>query len=266
MFNKALRSLVTFAPVVILMAACVAQDPPAKRVRPTEPDSINATLNRADAELRQGNAGAARRIATEVAGELSGDPHRLETADILLRSGAVKQAVDLFDAHIKSRPQSKPFLWQRGIALFFVQRYADGAEQFEVHRSVNPNDVENAAWHFLCVAKDDSPDKARQLVLPAPGDPRIPMEEVLAMLRHGRTQPVIERMESLPPGSTARRSAEFYGHFYLGLYADALGDAQQAKSHLRQAVEHADRNYMGDVARVYAKHLAEQADGDADSN
>jgi hypothetical protein len=37
---------------------------------------------------------------------------------------------------------------------------------FYAGRTVNPNDVENAAWHFLCVARAESPEKARAALLP----------------------------------------------------------------------------------------------------
>ncbi|MCG8648634.1 MAG: tetratricopeptide repeat protein, partial [Pirellulales bacterium] len=109
-------------------------------------------------------------------------------ADVYLRVGDSKTAVKLFDQYVKQHPDDLPYLWQRGIALYFVGDYQEGAKQFEVHRTVNPNDVENAAWHFLCVAKAKSFQEARRLVLPAPGDSRIPMDEVLAMLSNGDTR------------------------------------------------------------------------------
>mgnify|MGYP000446850332 CR=1 FL=1 len=37
----------------------------------------------------------------------------------------------------------------------------EGRKLFELHRSVNPQDVENAAWHFLCAARVDGLEKAR---------------------------------------------------------------------------------------------------------
>ena len=61
----------------------------------------------------------------------------------------------------KAVPDEAPYLWQRGIALYYAGRYDDCRRQFESHRSVNPDDVENAAWHFLCVARAESPAKAR---------------------------------------------------------------------------------------------------------
>ncbi|MCD0461549.1 tetratricopeptide repeat protein [Roseiconus lacunae] len=177
-------------------------------------------------------------------------------ADVLLRSGRIEPAIELFDETIKMRPFIKPHLWQRGIALYFDKKFDEGAEQFEIHREVNPNDVENAAWHFLCVAKSKSPREAKKLLLPAPGDPRIPMKEILQLLDDGDMDPVIERMESVDVKTSGGRSARFYGHLYLGLYADAVGDLPKARQHLKQSVEFAPKNYMGDVARVYSNHLA----------
>ena len=43
--------------------------------------------------------------------------------------------------------------WQRGIALATCGDFERAAEQFRVHHQVNPDDVENSAWYFLCVAK-----------------------------------------------------------------------------------------------------------------
>lgn len=198
---------------------------------------------------------AALEIGGKLADSATSDEMRLVAADTLLRSGDSKRAVELFDKYIEGRPESKPYLWQRGIALYFLGRYKDGAEQFEVHRKVNPNDVENAAWHFLCVAQRDSPEAARKLLLPAPDDSRPPMKEVLTMLSSGDTKIVTTRMNSFAEGSAAGKSAKFYGNFYLGLYADALDDQKTATKFLDAASKGAPKNYMGDLANVYAKHL-----------
>ena len=48
---------------------------------------------------------------------------------------------------------------------------------------MNPDDVENAAWHFLCVARAESPAKARAALLPVGPDARVPMREVYQMFR-----------------------------------------------------------------------------------
>src|SRR5688572_14783931 len=68
--------------------------------------------------------------------------------------GRVAESAAGFDELVKLAPASAPQLWQRGIALYYAGRYKDCRTQFESHRTVNPNDVENAVWHFLCVARE----------------------------------------------------------------------------------------------------------------
>src|SRR5262245_8155216 len=58
-------------------------------------------------------------------------------------------------------PADAPPCCQPGIPLYYAGRYRDCRAQFESHRTVNPNDVENAAWHSLCVARAETPAKAR---------------------------------------------------------------------------------------------------------
>ena len=224
----------------------------------------SATLRqRALQALRQGENETAIRMANALTDRDDIEPSSmLLSADVYLRCGEVDAAVKWFDRYLKASPEALPGLWQRGIALYFAGDYKQGAAQFEEHRKVNPHDVENAAWHFLCVARSDSMETARRLVLPAPNDPRIPMEEVLAMLSNGDTDAVRRRMESVPAGSAAREQADFYGNFYLGLYADADGDRAEALRLLSISAADAPHHYMGDVARVYVQFLKKQLDAD----
>ena len=76
----------------------------------------------------------------------------------LFFEGRIKESLVEWDAQVAAQPSSLPFHWQRGIALYYAGRYQDGRDQFEVHQKVNPEDVENAVWHYLCVAKLESPE------------------------------------------------------------------------------------------------------------
>jgi hypothetical protein len=69
--------------------------------------------------------------------------------------GRFAASASTFDELAKVISDEAPQLWQRGIALYYAGRYGDCRRQFESHRTVNPDDVENAAWHFLCVARED---------------------------------------------------------------------------------------------------------------
>ncbi len=227
------------------------------RVRAVDELSAAALRAQALAALGTGDYKAAIALADRLAIQNPADPDTARlTGDVYLRAGKIGPATRQFNRYIKAQPGQLPGLWQRGIALYFNGDHADAAKQFEQHRKVNPHDVENAAWHFLCVAKAKSIKEARRLVLPAPGDPRIPMQEVLEMLSDGSTDAVSARVNAVPEGSRARDTAAFYGDFYLGLYADALGEQEQALMYLRRSAKNAPHHYMGDIARVYAKHLA----------
>ena len=224
-------------------------------------DKQNVRLLRADAlsALQDGDRKAAIAAADSM---IKIDPDTARTtrqaADIYLRAGKAKWATRLFDRYLESEPDAKPELWQRGIALYLTKDYKTAAEQFELHQKVNPNDVENAAWHFLCVAKNESFEKAQENILPAPGDPRKPMKELLEMLKTGDTDAVNESVNATKVDSAERETAAFYSDFYIGLYADAQDEQKKASRLMRRAAEDAPRNYMGDIARVYADFLKDQ--------
>jgi lipoprotein NlpI len=162
-------------------------------------------------------------------------------------AGRVTESAAGFDALVKLVPSAAPELWQRGIALYYAGRYQDCRAQFELHRTVNPNDVENAVWHFLCVARAESPEQAKAAILPVGPDARVPMRQVYEMFRG-----------TLPPdrvlaAAGSRPSGEFFAHLYVGLYYEALRD-KRALEHIRMAA--ADRfadagGYMHTVAKVH---------------
>ena len=241
--------------MLVSCSTAVAQDEAGvKEDEQMSPIALRAAALRA---MQAGQSGKAVETVDKLLVALPNDPSTLRLAgDVYLRAGKSKAAVDFFDRYLKLEPDALAGLWQRGIALYFARDYKRGVKQFEVHREVNPNDVENAAWHFLCVAKAQSFDKAKTVVLPAPNDSRAPMEEVLQMLSTGDTEKVVTKMESFPANTRLRESADFYGNFYLGLYADAAGDRAEAKRYLDLAAKAASVSYMGDVARVYAVYLS----------
>lgn len=179
-----------------------------------------------------------------------------------LRAGRIESSVTALDAVAEADPAAMPHLWQRGIAQYFAGQYREGREQFEEHRRVNPHDVENATWHFLCVAATDGVDEARRAMLPAPEDRRVPMDELYALYKGtGDRAAVDAAVEAVPSGSAARRTAQFYADLYLGLLAHAQGKADEAQQHLAAAAAVADRDVMADVARVARDRLVGKGRG-----
>src|SRR3954469_13308057 len=150
-------------------------------------------------------------------------------ADFL--AGRIAESVEKFDRVAASDPALAPHLWQRGIALYYAGRYADCRRQFESHRTVNPDDVENAAWHFLCVARADSPAAARAALLPVGPDPRPPMREIYQMFCGALSA------DQVLAAAGTRPEALFYAHLYVALYAEASGDRVRTLEHLQVAAD-----------------------------
>jgi lipoprotein NlpI len=171
-------------------------------------------------------------------------------ADFL--AGRIEASVAGFDRVARLAPAAAPQLWQRGIALYYAGRYADCRAQFEAHRLVNPDDVENAAWHFLCVARAESPARARAVLLPVGPDPRVPMRQIYDLFRGAATPAdVLAAAGKAPPGL-------FYAHLYVGLHFEALGNPSRALEHITAAASERYREaggYMHAVARIHLARL-----------
>jgi lipoprotein NlpI len=190
-----------------------------------------------------GAAGAAQTIP-------QGGRTLLDRAVASFAAGRVTESAAEFDELARLLPDQAPYLWQRGIALYYAGRFRDCRTQFESHRTVNADDVENAAWHFLCVARAESVAAARVALLPVGPDPRVPMRQIYQMFR-GDLSP-----EQVLVAAGTRPEGVFYGHLYVGLYAEASGDRARTLEHLKAAADNryaSAGGYMHMVARV---HLA----------
>jgi lipoprotein NlpI len=169
--------------------------------------------------------------------------------------GHIRESIADFDRFIELLPQQAPYHWQRGISCYYAGRFEDGRRQFELHQTVNSNDVENAVWHFLCVARADGVEKARAALIPIKGDARVPLMEVHSLFA-GKAQPeeVLKAAAAGNPTPSQLNRQLFYAHLYLGLYFEVMGKEQQARDHIAQAAEtYRTEDYMGDVARVHLK-------------
>ncbi|MDB6069844.1 MAG: nlpI [Verrucomicrobiales bacterium] len=202
--------------------------------------------------------------------------------------GKIEEALRHWDRQIAEDPESGPHHWQRGLALYYAGRYKEGREQFEAHRKVNPEDVENAAWHFLCVARQESPAAARKVFIPIGRDGRVPMKEIHALYAGtgtveavraaaevGAEEPVAggggDPANAAKPASDAKnvsgesprprkisagelRNQRCYSGLYLGLYHEVMGDAAKAeKAMVEAAGKYRMDHYMGKVAQVHCQ-------------
>ena len=94
---------------------------------------------------------------------LPADAAGIDPVSTLTRRGMAKFVQDDvdgsiadFDLVISTAPRMEPYMWQRGLSLYYAERFVEGAEQFRKDVKVNPNDTEEAIWAFLCDARDPS--------------------------------------------------------------------------------------------------------------
>lgn len=174
--------------------------------------------------------------------------------ELHFKLGHFPESIADFDRVIAIAPPQGPHHWQRGIALYYAGRFEDGRKQFESHQTVNPNDVENAVWHYLCVARLQGVEKARAALIDIQGDGRVPMMEIYALFR-GKLKPddVLKAATAGDPPAARLRNQLCYAHLYLGLYYEAAGNEKLAREHIFKAAgEFSEDHYMGEVAQVHA--------------
>jgi lipoprotein NlpI len=168
------------------------------------------------------------------------------------KNGKIKESIDDFDKYIELKPEAKVSHWQRGISYYYAGRYEDGRKQFEGYQDFDSNDVENAVWRFMCMAKKDGIVKARKAILKIGNDRRVPMRQVYDLYKGElKTDDVL---------NAAKADRElFYAHLYVGIYFDLLNEKKKAFEHLDVATEkYRIGHYMWDVARVHRDLLAKE--------
>lgn len=177
--------------------------------------------------------------------------------NVRLKLGDVNGAVADFDKFLAAYPRERPRYWQRGIACYYAGQFDEGRKQFEAYQTYADNDVENAVWHFLCVARMSGMEKARAGLVKIRPDSRIPMMEVYALFA-GKAEPndVLAAANAGNPNAAELQNRLFYAHLYLGLYFDALGDKAKAQEHITLAADkYPSKHYMGHIARVHCDLL-----------
>ncbi len=242
---------------IVILTAILFTNPLAAQQRPP----LAVLRDSGIAALQRGERERAVQEADAMISNYPDDPVGWRFAgDLYLRGGEISKAIVQFQRYIAEVPEHEAELWQYGIALALAGKYDEGRKLFELHRTVNPNDVENALWHFYCVAKASTAEQARAIVLPAPGDRRVPMEQLLWLYRGVSEEAGVRaEVDKLPAGSNQRASASFYADLYLAMHADALGNRQQALELAAKAAAVKEVNYMTDVGRVYHSVLREAA-------
>ncbi|MBT5927175.1 MAG: tetratricopeptide repeat protein [Verrucomicrobia bacterium] len=171
--------------------------------------------------------------------------------------GEFSKCVADFEKFAALQPGQKPHLWQLGIAYYYTGQHKEGRELFESHQIVNSHDVENAVWHFMCIAGLESFEAARKALIGIEGDSRVPMMQIYQLFKGvGDEESVLKAAHEGTALGGFRIQQSFYAHLYLGLYHEAKGDTKKAYTYMRRAAQHYKSNgYMGQVARVHRDWL-----------
>ena len=185
----------------------------------------------------------------------------LELGAAMFRNGDMTGSVAAFERVAELESHARAQLWQLGISQYYARDFEGCADLFELHRKVNPQDVENSVWHFLCVAATQGFEAARTGLIPIDRDGRVPMMEVFALFGgSGSVEEVLDAAETAI-SSSGGAGPKFYAHLYLGLYYEAAGEVAKSREHIESAVElKQPGNYMWQVARVH--HELREGSGD----
>jgi lipoprotein NlpI len=177
--------------------------------------------------------------------------------DAYLKLSQFKEAVSDFDAFLKAQPKFAPEHWRRGIALYYLGRYEDGVRQFETHKTVNPEDVENAAWHYLCNVHVVGKDKAKAALIEVTRDRRVPMAEIQKLFAGSlKPEDVLAAAEKTDESTPCGTEARFYANLYVGLWYESEKDVMKRDTHLAAAVEkYKIGHYMWDVGNAHVNRL-----------
>ncbi|MCX7700872.1 MAG: tetratricopeptide repeat protein [Gemmataceae bacterium] len=170
--------------------------------------------------------------------------------------GNIQESLADFDEQIRLDPKSAAAHWRRGLTLYYAEKFADGVAQFVTSDQAEPEDVENAIWHFLCNARVVGIEKARAEFLKVKEDPRGELMMRIYDLFRGQAKPddVLTLAEAGDLGPGERQVRRFYANYYVGMYYEAVGEKEKSLALIQKAVEkYPVRHYMMDVGKVHLK-------------
>ncbi|KAF1880258.1 hypothetical protein Lal_00048894 [Lupinus albus] len=169
----------------------------------------------------------------------------------LFRKGDVLESLVEFDKAIHLDSRQKAYLWQRGLALYYLDRFEEGAEQFRLDVAQNPNDTEESIWCFLCEAQLYGVDEARKRYLEA--NPRPVMWEAYNMFKDGGDPEKLVAAFS----NSSRENDYFYASLYAGLYYESQNETDAAKVHMVAACQSSygqrSDDYMASLSKIHCQ-------------
>ena len=219
-----------------------------------------------------GNNDRAARDYTTALGFIGHDAHYADVFQMRgcanFKLGNLQGAVSDWVNFIRLKPDKEADHWQICVAYALLGSYENARKQFEWHWTVNAEDMEVAFWHYLCVARMDGLESARENLIEVAGEERVPMPELYLLFKgEGSEADVWLAVEEGDPKKDERTQREFFANYYLGLYKQATGKLELADELIGKALEIAKSNegYIGDspggqlragdIARVHSRQL-----------
>eukprot|EP01025_Chloroclados_australasicus_P018673 TRINITY_DN1990_c0_g1_i2.p1 TRINITY_DN1990_c0_g1~~TRINITY_DN1990_c0_g1_i2.p1 ORF type:complete len:275 (-),score=37.20 TRINITY_DN1990_c0_g1_i2:152-943(-) len=177
------------------------------------------------------------------------------------KQNEIEKALDIFDLVLEKNPELAPRLWQRGIALYYLNEFEEGAAQFRKDVEINPNDTEEAIWAFLCESQFMGVEKARQNFMVVKQDPRPVLRKAYEVFKEGSDPNLI--LQEIRDKSGVKGDY-FYANFYVGLYHESNENEAASKEAILNALKSTYAESFGDYMVQVAKIHCLQRGWDAD--
>ena len=231
------RALLLFSAISLL-----AEEPIAPELRERMLGGFEQQKKNADAELAK-NADSVE--------------WRSRRGDMRLFLGDAKGAVEDFEREIALDPSHDAPHWRLGIAYYFAGEFQKSARQFEKYHAHDNRDRENGIWQFLANTRVQGIKAARASMLEYTRFDREPFPSLYEMFAGKKTSAAM-LAEAEKKGLKDDALVMFFAHYYAGLNEELLGQAEDARKHLAEAVKLATKagasggpGYMGQVARLH---------------
>jgi lipoprotein NlpI len=193
--------------------------------------------------------------------ERSKDPSARGDAHFKLAEFA--KAVAEYEKMVELDPSTEKSHWRRGIAYFYAGRYDKAAHQFEIYDTFDNVDRENGIWRYFSQYKAHGKEKAREGLLKYAKDDREPFGDVYQLFEGKKTpEQILSKIKAAELRDDDREMRYFYAHLYIGLNFAVEGKSDDAKPHLKRAVDNTwgpkggfGPNYMWHVGRLHFERL-----------
>jgi lipoprotein NlpI len=224
---------------------------------PALADDVKDLLAKSDAALKEKKFSEAVRFASQA---IEADPSNAAAYDLRgtanFKLGRIQESLADYDKQIELNPKTGPAHWRRGLTLYYAEKFAHGVSQFTTSDKEEPNDVENAIWHFLCNARVKGLEKARGEMLKVAKDPRGEyMMKIYEMFKGiAKPEDVFKSAEAGEVKDDVRHKQRFYANYYVSMYCEATGKPEQSLKYMKIAAQkYPIGDYMMDVANVHLK-------------